>query len=153
MIEDITDVDICLLPHFAVYRVFEALARLDKSGDGRISLFRPTGLTPQEAVFTMRNEHDNRGINAREERVGTVIACTTSGIATRLGNCQRTTCTTVLLQSMPVDQCNGMRQEICLVDRQYRAEISKIMKFAIVFQRGNRAVDFECECRFVVENT
>src|SRR5260370_21019637 len=66
MVRDVIDEDAGLLIDLAFPRFLQALARLDKAGQGRVHSRRPDALAPQEAAITVMDQHDHRRVGARK---------------------------------------------------------------------------------------
>src|SRR5260221_6046645 len=66
MVRDVIDEDAGLLIDLACHRFLQALARLDKAGQGRVHSRRPDALAPQEAAITVMDQHDHRRVGARK---------------------------------------------------------------------------------------
>src|SRR5258707_13334260 len=66
MIFNPIDADAGLLEDLTGHGIFQGLARLDESGDGRVPPDRPAGLTPQERALAVADQHDDGRIDPRE---------------------------------------------------------------------------------------
>ena len=66
MISDLVDANVGLLEDFASNGILETLARLRESCDRRIATFGPVGLPAEQAAVVMRDQYDDRGIDARK---------------------------------------------------------------------------------------
>ena len=66
MVIDGADLDAALLAHLARDRIFEALARLDKAGQGRIHAGREMPRAAHQRLVAMGHQHDDRRVGARE---------------------------------------------------------------------------------------
>ncbi len=120
--------NIGFLEDFASHSIFKAFAGFNKPGDSRISTFRPTCLSTEQASFTVANQHDDGGINARKDLLATFGIQAKSGIAATVWSCRRAAAAAEQLRGVPQHEASRMRGKVGFISRQHRAKIAEVVK-------------------------
>src|SRR4051812_36232038 len=66
VVRALADANAGFLEYFAPHGVLERFAGLDEAGERREALLGPGGLPAEQARIAVRDDHDHRGIDARE---------------------------------------------------------------------------------------
>ncbi len=84
VVADLVDFDIGFFRHLATNRIFETLTGLDETGDRGVAALGPARLPTEQAMFVMRYENDDRGIDPWEDLRGALLVAADPRVAARL---------------------------------------------------------------------
>ena len=128
MVVDGTDLNPGLLADFARDRVLEALARLDKAGEGRIHAGREVPRAPHQRAVAVGHQHDHGGVGARKmHRVAGGVGAAPH-VARFLAAGRGAAYSAKAVARVPVQHRAGMRQKPRLAAIEPAAQLPQIGK-------------------------